>query len=384
MTVRPSLANADPIELEAEAGAAGVGDPGETVMRIMRAAHKLQASDVHLRVGTPPIVRLEGELRPLNHPPLDDATVAGAARALAEGAGVPPEKMSAMQLDFSCVLPGAGRFRAHMYRTQGSPALVMRRIQDPIPDFASLRLPAVLKRIAMAERGLVLVVGATGNGKSTTIAAMLEFINTTVSKHIVTCEDPAEFIFQDKMSTFSQREVGRDVDSFEQGLHGSLREDPDVLFIGEIRTTEAMETAINAAESGRLVISTSHAQDSARTIQRMINLYPVDFRESARGRLADVIVAIVAQRLVQRKNAKSRVLCTEVLTGSPTVKECIRDPARFRGINAAIEAGLHEYGSHTFDQMLVAMVRDGIVAPETATAAATNPSDLMRNLKVTR
>lgn len=383
MTVRPSLPNAEPIELDSES-ALNAGDPGETIMRIMRAAAKLGASDVHLRALAPPIVRLEGELRPLNHPPLTDAIVQGAARALAEGAGVPPEKLKLMQLDFSCVLAGAGRFRAHMYRQSGSTALVMRRIQDPIPDFATLRLPAVLKRIAMAERGLVLVVGATGNGKSTTIAAMLQFINQTVSKHIVTCEDPAEFIFTDQMSTFSQREVGRDVDSFEMGLHGALREDPDVLFIGEIRTTEAMEIALNAAESGRLVISTSHAQDSARTIQRMINLYPLDFRESARGRLADVIVAIVAQRLVQRKNARSRVLCTEVLTGSPTVKECIRDPARFRGLNAAIEAGLHEYGSHTFDQMLIAMVRDGLVAPETATAAATNPSDLMRNLKVTR
>jgi twitching motility protein PilT len=384
MTVRASMPNTEPIELEAEGAGATAGNPGEVVMRILRAAFKLQASDVHLRVGTPPIVRLEGELRPLNHPPLDEATVAGAALALAQGAGVGADKMGAMQLDFSCVLPGAGRFRAHMYRQSGSPALVMRRIQDPIPDFAALRLPAVLKRIAMAERGLVLVVGATGNGKSTTIAAMLEFINATVSKHVVTCEDPAEFIFQDKLSTFSQREVGRDVDSFEQGLHGALREDPDVLFIGEIRTTEAMETAMTAAESGRLVISTSHAQDAARTIQRMINLYPVDFRESARNRLADVIVAIVAQRLVQRKSSKQRVLCTEVLTGSPTVKDCIRDPARFRGINAAIEAGLHEYGSHTFDQMLVAMVRDGVIAPETATAAATNPSDLMRNLKVQR
>jgi twitching motility protein PilT len=383
MTVRPSLPNAEPIELDSES-ALNAGDPGETIMRIMRAAAKLGASDVHLRALAPPIVRLEGELRPLNHPPLTDAIVQGAARALAEGAGVPPEKMKLLQLDFSCVLAGAGRFRAHMYRQSASTALVMRRIQDPIPDFATLRLPAVLKRIAMAERGLVLVVGATGNGKSTTIAAMLQFINQTVSKHIVTCEDPAEFIFTDQMSTFSQREVGRDVDSFEMGLHGALREDPDVLFIGEIRTTEAMEIALNAAESGRLVISTSHAQDSARTIQRMINLYPIDFRESARGRLADVIVAIVAQRLVQRKNARSRVLCTEVLTGSPTVKECIRDPARFRGLNAAIEAGLHEYGSHTFDQMLIAMVRDGLVAPETATAAATNPSDLMRNLKVTR
>ena len=383
MTVRPSLPAAVPLELEGESQTSA-GNPGEMILRIMRAASKLGASDLHLRALAPPIVRLEGELRPLNHPPLSESDVLNAARALAEGAGVPPEKLKAMQVDFSCVLPGAGRFRAHMYKQSGSTALVMRRIQDPIPDFASLRLPAVLKRIAMAERGLVLVVGATGNGKSTTIAAMLEYINATVSKHVVTCEDPAEYIFRDQLSTFSQREVGRDVDSFEQGLHGALREDPDVLFIGEIRTTEAMEIALNAAESGRLVISTSHAQDSARTIQRLINLYPADFRESARGRLADVIVAIVAQRLVQRKNARNRVLCTEVLTGSPTVKECIRDPARFRGLNAAIEAGLHEYGSHTFDQMLIAMVRDGLIAPETAQTAATNPSDLMRNLKVTR
>lgn len=389
MTVRPSLPSptlsTPPLDMEGANASAGVGDPGEMIMRIMRAAAKLGASDVHLRADAPPIVRLEGELRPLNHPPLSDAIVQSAARALAEGAGVAPEKMrGAMQLDFSCVLPPAGRFRAHMYRQSSTTAMVLRRIQDPIPDFASLRLPAVIKRIALAERGLVLVVGATGNGKSTTIAAILEFINQTVSKHVVTCEDPIEFIFQDQMSTFSQREVGRDVESFEQGLHGSLREDPDVLFIGEIRTTEALEIALNAAESGRLVITTSHAQDAARTIQRMINLYPVDFRESARIRLADVIVSIIAQRLVQRKNARSRVLCTEVLTGSPTVKDCIRDPTRFRGLNAAIEAGLHEYGSHTFDQMLVAMVRDGLIAPETAQSAATNPSDLLRNLKVTR
>ncbi|MDB4991095.1 MAG: pilT, partial [Myxococcaceae bacterium] len=358
MTVRPSLPATEPLELDGDGASAG-GGPGEMILRIMRAAHKLGASDLHLRALAPPIVRLEGELRPLNHPPLTDADVASAARALAEGAGVPPEKLKGMQVDFACVLPDAGRFRVHMYRQASSTALVLRRIQDPIPDFASLRLPAVLKRIAMAERGLVLVVGATGNGKSTTIAAMLQYINATVSKHVVTCEDPAEYIFRDQLSTFSQREVGRDVESFEQGLHGALREDPDVLFIGEIRTTEALEIALNAGESGRLVISTSHAQDAARTVQRLINLYPADFRESARGRLADVIVAIVAQRLVQRKNSRSRILCTEVLTGSPTVKECIRDPARFRGLNAAIEAGLHEYGSHTFDQMLIAMVRDG-------------------------
>lgn len=387
MNLRPSMPNPEvtrtPIELEA-AETSVQADPGDIVRRILRAATKLSASDVHLRANAPPIVRLDGDLRPLNHPPLHEAVIQAAARSLAEAAGVAPEKMRGMQYDFSCLLPDAGRFRAHMYRQAGTPALVLRRIQDPIPDFATLRLPAVVKRIAMAERGLVLVVGATGNGKSTTIAAMLEFINQTASKHVVTCEDPVEFIFRDQLSSFSQREVGRDVESFEQGLHGALREDPDVLFIGEIRTYDALETALNAAESGRLVISTSHAQDAARTIQRLINLYPIDFRESARGRIADVIVAIVAQRLVQRRNSRSRVLCTEVMTGSPTVRDCIRDPTRFRGINAAIEAGTHEYGSHTFDQMLIAMTRDGIIAPETAQAAATNPSDLTRNLKVTR
>ncbi|MET0339382.1 MAG: PilT/PilU family type 4a pilus ATPase [Polyangiales bacterium] len=389
MNQRPSMAQPEPsapLEVEADAGHAEghSGDPGEVIMRILRAVTKLGASDVHLRAGAPPIVRLEGDLRPLNHPPLGAGVVHAAAMALAEGAGVEPEKMRRTQHDFSCVLPDAGRFRAHMYRQSASTALVLRRIQDPIPDFATLRLPAVVKRIALADRGLVLVVGATGNGKSTTIAAMLDFINQTTSKHVVTCEDPAEFIFRDQLSTFSQREVGRDVDSFEQGLHGALREDPDVMFIGEVRTAEAVETALNAAESGRLVITTSHAADAARTIQRLINMVPQDFRESARGRIADVLVAVVAQRLVQRRNARQRILCTEVMMGSPTVKDCIRDPTRFRGINAAIEAGTHEYGSHTFDQMLLAMVRDQLITPETAQVAATSPSDLMRNLKVMR
>ena len=388
MTSRPSMptpeAGRPPLELEGDGSSLAPADPGETIVRIMRAAAKLGASDLHMRANAPPILRLEGELRPLNHPPLTEALVQSAGRALAEGAGVAPEKMRGMQVDFSVVLPGAGRFRAHMYRQAGSVALVMRRIQDPIPDFASLRLPAVIKRIALAERGLALVVGATGNGKSTTIAAMLEFINQSVSKHVVTCEDPCEYIFRDQMSTFSQREVGRDVESFEQGLHGALREDPDVLFIGEIRTIEALEVALNAAESGRLVISTSHAQDASRTIARLINLHPNDFRESARTRIADVLVAVIAQRLVPRKNSRSRVLCTEIMTASPTVRDCIRDATRFRGLNAAIEAGTHEYGSHSFDQMLVAMVRDGIVSAETAQAVATNPSDLMRNLKITR
>jgi twitching motility protein PilT len=377
---RPSLAEAKtPVELDNDSA-----DNGELVLRILRAANTLAASDVHLRSGAPPLVRLDGDLRPLKHAPLNDHQVERAVSTLAGSAGVPPEKLTGMQADFSFKLPDGSRFRGHMYRQAGTPALVLRRIQSPIPDFASLRLPPIVKRVALADRGLVLVVGATGNGKSTTIASMMEFVNQNACKHIVTLEDPVEYVFQDHLSSFSQREVGRDVLSYDQGLLGVLREDPDIVFLGEIRTPEALEVAMNAAESGRLVLSTTHSQDTARTIARLVNMVPNDFRESLRSRLADVIVGIVAQRLIARKNSKSRILCTEVLTASPTVRDCIRDQTRFRGLTAALEAGTNEYGSHSFDQMLVAMVRDGLITPETAQASATNPADLVRNLKIMR
>jgi len=377
---RPSMTEPKPpVELDSDGDRE---DSGELILRILRAANTLSASDVHLRAGAPPMVRLEGELRPLKHPPLAESVIDRAVLTLATSAGVAPEKLAGMQLDFSCKMPDGTRFRAHMYRQQGTPALVLRRIQNPIPDFASLRLPPIIKRISLADRGLILVVGATG--KSTTMAAMMEFVNQNACKHIVTLEDPIEYIFQDNLSSFSQREVGRDVNSFDQGLQGVLREDPDVLFLGEIRTADALEVAMNAAESGRLVMSTTHSQDASRTIARLVNLVPNDFRESLRSRLADVIVGIVAQRLIPRKNSRSRILCTEVLTASPTVRECIRDQARFRALTAALEAGTNEYGSHSFDQMLVAMVRDGLITPEIAQASATNPADLVRNLKVTR
>lgn len=389
MTLRPSLAwiqqqPAPALELEDEAELISLHDLGDRALRLLRAATKLGASDVHLRANAPPFVRLDGELRPLQYPELTAEFVQAAVEVLAFSAGVAPEKLQRSQLDFSCVLSSSGRFRAHLYRQSGSLALVLRRVQDPIPDFASLRLPPVIKRIAQMSQGLVLVAGATGNGKSSTVASVLEFINQTVRSHIVTVEDPVEFTFKNQVASFSQREVGRDVESFEKGIEGAMREDPDVLFVGELRSFEALDLALNAVESGRLVISTCHAQDSQRTITRLLNMAPVDFRDSLRCRLADALVGIVAQRLVQRKGGRTRVLCTEVLTNSPTVRDCIRDPARFRGLTAALEAGAHEFGMHSFDQMLVAMVRDGLVAVETAQAVATSPGDVMRLLKGTR
>lgn len=373
-------APSSPVELE-EAETVGLHDSGDRALRLLRAAVRLGASDIHLRPEAPPFIRLDGDLRPLQYPSLTREFVQSAVEALAFSAGITPEKLQRTQLDFSCVLSSTGRFRAHLYRQAGAPALVLRRVPDPIPDFAALRLPPVVKRLAQLNQGLVLVSGATGNGKSSTIASMLEFINQNARSHIVTIEDPVEFIFKNQVASFSQREVGRDVESYERGLEGAMREDPDVVFVGELRSFEALDLALNAAESGRLVISTSHSQDSQRTIGRLINLVPADFRESLRSRLADSLAGMIGQRLVPRKGARSRLLCTEVLINTPTVRDCIRDPARLRGLTAALEAGTHEFSTHSFDQMLVNMVRDNLVAVETAQAVATTPSDVMRMLK---
>lgn len=373
-----------PLDFDLDPGSGPAGDPADAVLRILRFAAKLGASDIHLRAGTAPMVRLDGEIRHLKHARLTVEFIDLAITALAASAGVGPDALQGMQTDFSCIVDQAGRFRAHMYRQAGTTAVVLRRIQDPIPDFATLRLPPVVKRIAMADRGLVFVVGATGNGKSTTVASMLEYINQNATKHIVTFEDPQEFVFRDAYSTFSQREVGRDVASFEAGLQGVLREDPDVIFIGELRTVQSLEIALSAAESGRLVVSTCHSPDSSRTIARIVNMYPVDQRDSVRNRLADALVGVIAQRLLPRLHSRARVLVSEVLTSSPTVRDCIREVALFRGLNAALSAGTHEHGSHSMDQMLISMVRDGVIALEVAQAAATQPNELLRSVKAVR
>jgi twitching motility protein PilT len=350
----------------------------EAALRILRGAVAAKASDVHVKAGAPPRVRIRNQVVPLEHPPLTAEFVATMVQALAAYAGVQPARMAEKQYDFSCAVPDLGRFRVHAYKQLGSLAATLRFIKPTVPDFSSLRLPAVVKRIAQLERGLILVTGATGNGKSTTIASILDYINQKLPKHIVTLEDPIEYVFQDNIGSFSQREIGRDVDSMQAGLEGSLREDPDVLMVGETRTLEQFEVVMNAAESGRLVVTTFHSSDAERSVSRMINMYPPHHQDSARNRIADVLQAVISQKLIPPKGGGELILVTEVLTRSPTVVDCIRDAARLRALTAALEKGTNEYGSHSFDQVLMGLVRDGLVSMDTAKAHVHSANDFIR------
>jgi twitching motility protein PilT len=356
----------------------------EVALRILRGAVAAKASDVHLKAGCPPRVRIRNQVVPLEHPPLSPELVLTLLQSLAAVAGVDPLRWQNKQVDFSCEVPDLGRFRVHAYRQTGTWAGVLRYVRKVIPEFSSLRLPPVVKRIAQIERGLVLVTGATGNGKSTTIASLLEYINQKLPKHIVTLEDPIEYLFTDNVASFSQREIGRDVDSMQQGLEGALREDPDVLFVGEVRTLAEFEVLLNAAESGRLVISTFHSSDVERCIQRMVNMFPNDRQDQARNRIAEVLQAVISQRLIPQKGGGELILITEVLTRSPTVVDCLRDGTRLRGLTAALEKGTNESGSHSFDQVLMALVKDGVVAVETAKAHVHSANDFVRALNLSR
>jgi twitching motility protein PilT len=354
----------------------------EAGLRILRGAVAAKASDVHVKANAPPRVRIRTQVVPLEHPPLSAEFVTTMVQALASFAGMPAHRLNDKQYDFSCEIPELGRFRVHAYKQLGSLAATLRFIRKQVPDFNSLRLPPVVKRIAALERGLVLVTGATGNGKSTTIASLLDYVNQKLPKHIVTLEDPIEFVFHDAVGSFSQREIGRDVDNMQQGLEGALREDPDVLMVGETRTLAEFEVVLNAAESGRLVLSTFHSKDAESTVQRMVNMYPPNHQDQARSRIADVLSAVISQKLVPQKGNTELILVTEILTRSPTVIDCIRDPARLRAMTAALEKGTNEYGSHSFDQVLMGLVRDNIVALDTAKAHVHSANDFVRTLNL--
>ena len=332
-------------------------------------------SDLHLKVPAPAIIRTQGTLVPV--PGCDPLTPEVTEAVLAMMADS-PKRMEEFErdneIDFSYAVPGLARFRVSAFRQRGSVSIVCRAIPFTIRTVEDLMLPPVINDIAAEERGIVLLTGTTGSGKSTTLAAMIDRINTHMSKHIVTIEDTVEFLHKDKMSIINQREVGEDTGSFKLALRRVLRQDPDVILIGEMRDEETVRTALSAAETGHLVLSTVHTVDAAETVNRIIDFFPEAEQRQARAMLGGTLKGVISQRLVPSPDGKGRVATCEILRMTGRVKDMILNPNETGKLPEVIAEGAY-YGMQTFDQALLAHVEGGRVSMEDALKAATHPHD---------
>jgi twitching motility protein PilT len=339
-------------------------------------ATERKASDVHLKVGSHPIIRVDGQLVPLVEFKrlMQEDTI---AMAFSMMSSQQKEKFKQfLEIDIAYSVPGLGRFRCNIFQQRGSVGLVLRLIPARILTIRELLLPPVLERIASEERGLVLVTGTTGSGKSTTLAAMIDYINSTRNVHIVTIEDPIEFLHRDKKSIVNQREVDVDTRSFAVALRSALRQDPDVILVGEMRDFETIETALLAAETGHLVFSTLHTLDATETINRIIAVFPPHQQKQIRIQLAAVLKAIISMRLLPRADGLGRVPAVEVLISTAYIRDCIEQKEKTKLIRDAIAAGTSQYGMQTFDQSLYALYKQGLITLEEALRRATNPDEL--------
>jgi twitching motility protein PilT len=335
---------------------------------------------LHLKTGSLPVMRINGELHP----------VAGAARLTQEETlDMAFSMMSNRQkqhfketyeVDVGYGVNNVGRFRVNIFQQRGSVGIVARVIPDRIRGFNELGMPPVLEKVADEQRGLILVTGTTGSGKSTTLAAMIDRMNTVRNSHIVTIEDPIEFLHRDKKSFVTQREVDVDTRSFAEALRGSLRQDPDVILVGEMRDLETVETALTAAETGHLVLSTLHTLDAAETINRIISFFPPYQQKSIRILLSGLLKAVISQRLMRTTNGKGRVPAAEVLISTPLIREYIINEEKTPQIRDAIAAGTSQYGMQTFDQSLFYLHKAGAISLEEALMGATNPDEFRLRL----
>ena len=351
------------------------------VNELLKAAHSQGASDLHLKVGSHPILRINGELTPFTTESRlsQEDTLKIAFSVMSPGQRDVFKKRNDIDLAYS--VPGLGRFRCNIFIQRGTIGLVFRVIPMRIPSIEELNLPDVLKKISLESRGLILVTGTTGSGKSTTLAAMLDNININKTEHIMTIEDPIEYLHRDKRSIVNQREIGNDTESFSKALRASLRQDPDVILVGEMRDFETIQTALTAAETGHLVLSTLHTIDATETINRIISVFPPYQHKQVRMQLASVLKSIISMRLVPKVDGNGRVPAVEVLIATAMIKDCILDPDKSKMIPDVIAQGALHYGMQTFDQSIFNLYKGGLISYEEAIRRATNPDDFALKIK---
>ena len=342
---------------------------------LLRIAMDRKASDLHLKVGNYPHVRVDGELVPLTEQPRVTAEdMLNMAFSMMSNRQKQKFKENA-ELDMAYGVAGLGRFRVNVFQQRGNVGLVLRVIPTKIRALDELYMPKIVEQICEEARGLVLVTGVTGSGKSTTLAAMIDRVNSSRPEHIITIEDPIEFLHRDKKGFVNQREVEVDTPSFGSALRASLRQDPDVILVGEMRDLETIATALHAAETGHLVFSTLHTLDAVETINRIISVFPPPEQKQIRLQLAATVRAVVSQRLVRKADGVGRVPAVEVMLSTAYIRECIITPEKTRSIREAIAAGVSQYGMQTFDQSLYDLYTQGLVTYEVALENASNPDD---------
>lgn len=353
----------------------------EYIDELLKKAVKMGASDVHIKVGNAAIIRINGEL----------SFMPGEKRLSSEDTmEITTHVMSAPQkeafkkrndIDIAYSVPGLGRFRCNVFVQRGTIGVVFRIIPMKILDTDQLCLPPIIRTISLEPRGLILVTGTTGSGKTTSLAAMVDHINSTRTDHVMTIEDPIEFLHRDKRSIVNQREIGTDTESFSKALRAAMRQDPDVILVGEMRDFETIQTALIAAETGHLVLSTLHTVDAAETINRIISVFPPYQHKQVRIQLASVLRAIISMRLVPKADGKGRVPAVEILRSTATIRGCIEDPDKTKMIPDVIAQSFSQYQMQTFDQSLLHLYKTGLITYEDALRRTSNPDDFILKIK---
>lgn len=343
---------------------------------LLKSAAEKGASDLHLKVGSYPVIRVDGRLMAMTEHPrlMQEDTIAMAFSIMS--ARQKQKFKENFEIDLAYSVPGLGRFRVNVFQQRGTVGLVLRMIPVRVATIRELGLPPVLETIANEQRGLILVTGSTGSGKSTTLAAMIDFINSNRCEHIMTIEDPIEYLHRDKKSLINQREVEVDTSGFAEALRSALRQDPDVILVGEMRDYETIETALIAAETGHLVLSTLHTLDATETINRIISVFPPHHQKQIRLQLAAVIKACLSMRLVTRADGEGRVPAVEVMRATPYIRDCIENKDKTKMIRDAIAQGTSQYGMQTFDQSLYDLWSRSMITREEALDRATNRDEL--------